>query len=284
MINSETLKAIDASFGEAMKTNKKIQRLYKRIRDGTANFVDAGDFAKEVGSVLSSAFKQHISVETLPNGRLTWQIGNEIVKPKILKGYNVTAVYFENAQSILFKKRGLNLSGAPPDVNESRIDGFLTELYSDTYDKTGWILEDPAYLQNYFEAVIDTGLKNNVGMLGEAGIRATITREIDAGACPWCMNLAGSYEYGKEPDDVYRRHRDCHCRVVYEIPEGFRQDSWSKNWFKDNPKWQLEQKKRVEWSQISNGYEKRGVNRRYVAAGRLTPAEAKQLEQILLNK
>ena len=159
LINAETLTAIDESFNQAIKNNKRVQRLYKRIRDGTATFVDAGDFAKEIGTVLSAAFKEHISVEILPDGRLTWEIGNEIVRPEILKGYDYTAGYFNEVQSALFKKKGLNIKGVPPDVSEDRIDGILTKLYSDTYDKTGWILEDAGYLQNYFESVVDTGQK-----------------------------------------------------------------------------------------------------------------------------
>lgn len=284
MINAETLSDIDNSFNNAVKTNKKIKRLYKRIRDGTATFTDAGDFAKEIGTVLSAAFKEHISVEILPDGRLTWEIGNEIVRPEILKGYDYTAGYFNDVQSAMFKKKKLNIKGVSPDVSEDRIDGILTKLYSDTYDKTGWILEDAGYLQNYFESVVDTGMKNNAGLLAQSGIRSTLTREVDGGACAWCMNLAGTYEYGEEPDDFYRRHRDCHCRVVYEIPEGFRQDSWGKNWFADNPDWQLEKKKRIEWSQMSNAYEKTDItNKRYVATGKLTQEQAKRLEEILLN-
>ena len=264
LINADTLTAIDESFNQAVKNNKKVQRLYKRIRDGTATFVDAGDFAKEIGTVLSAAFKEHISVEILPDGRLTWEIGNEIVRPEILKGYDYTAGYFSDVQSALFKEKGLNIKGVPPDVNEDRIDGILTKLYSDTYDKTGWILEDAGYLQNYFESVVDTGMKNNVGMLAQSGIRPKIVREVDAGACPWCMNLAGTYDY-PTTDEVYRRHRDCHCRVTYEIPNGFRQDVWSKReWYVDE---QVEARKRFQITQT-----------------KLSPERAKELEEILLNQ
>ena len=284
MINAELLNEIDDEFERTIKSNKRIRSLYKKIRDGTTDTRTAQQFAIEIGKDLSKTFGTKITVAELPNGKMTFEIANEVIRPEIVKGYNYTASYFNEVQQNLYKSKSLNIKGAKPDLMESRIDGFVEKLTSDEYETVKWILEDPAYIVNYLEAVVDTGIKNNTGMLGQAGIRSKIIREVDSGACPWCMNLAGEYEYGEEPDDVYRRHRDCHCTVTFDFKDGFRQDSWSKNWFTDNPDWQLEKKKRIEWSDISNAYEKRDItNKRYVAKGKLTQAEAKRLEQLLTN-
>ena len=45
--------------------------------------------------------------------------------------------------------------------------------------------------------------------------------------CKWCDNLAGRYEYGEEPEKIYRRHDNCGCVVTYENGRK-RQDVWSK--------------------------------------------------------
>jgi hypothetical protein len=281
LINAELLEAIDDELENAVKNNKKIAALYKRIRDGTATFQNAADFAVLIGKDLSEAFGKHIVAEQLPNGRMTFSIASEVVKPELVKGYDYTSSYFNEVQQAMFKSKKLNIKGAPPDLLEDRIDGFIEKLTSDEYEKVKWILEDAAYIENYLEAVVDTGIKNNVGMLAQGGIRPKIVREVDAGACPWCMNLAGEYEYGEEPDDVYRRHRDCHCRVSYEIPNGFRQDAWSKNWFADNPNYEWEvQERKVLDKNLKKRTEKSG---RYVPKGTLTPEQAKRLEEYLLN-
>ena len=39
--------------------------------------------------------------------------------------------------------------------------------------------------------------------------------------------MVGRYEYGDEPDDVFRRHDNCTCSVTYECGRQ-RQDVWSK--------------------------------------------------------
>ena len=135
-----------------------------------------------------------------------------------------------------------------------------------------WILNDPAYLVNYLEAVVDTGIKNNVGMLGQAGIRARITRTTDGNACPWCQALAGTYDYGEIPDygidiedNLFRRHRDCHCRVTYELPTGFRQNVWKKS----------ETWKTDEQADLRQKFQ--------ITKTKLSPERARELENILIN-
>ena len=52
-------------------------------------------------------------------------------------------------------------------------------------------------------------------------------RTTDGKCCKWCTQVAGRYEYGTEPSDVYRRHDNCGCTTIYENGRQ-RQDVWSK--------------------------------------------------------
>ena len=265
MINAELLRAIDTEFETALSKNGMIKHLYAKVRDGTANFNDASNLAIRVGNLMSQVFGMNIKPEALPDGRLSWSIANEVIKPEILKGYDYTASYFNQVQEAFYNSKHMRIKGAKPDKLENRLQGFLDKLTSDEYENVKWILEDPAYLVNYLEAVVDTGIKNNVGMLGQAGIRARLTRTIDGNACPWCVNLAGDYDYGDVPDDIYRRHRDCHCKVTYSLPDGFRQDVWSKKtWDTDDA---VERRKQFE-----------------ITKTKLSPERARELEQILTNQ
>lgn len=56
-----------------------------------------------------------------------------------------------------------------------------------------------------------------------------IVRTTDGHCCDWCANLAGTYEYGMEPKDVYRRHDNCGCQVTF-ISEKGAQDVHSKQY------------------------------------------------------
>lgn len=58
-------------------------------------------------------------------------------------------------------------------------------------------------------------------------MKCYITRKTDGKCCEWCMDVAGRYRYGEEPDDIYRRHDNCDCTVTFENGRK-RQDVWSK--------------------------------------------------------
>jgi hypothetical protein len=73
----------------------------------------------------------------------------------------------------------------------------------------------------------DDFVQENAAFRARAGLKCWITRETDGSCCRWCSALAGRYEYGEEPQDVYRRHDNCCCTVTYENGRK-RQDVWSK--------------------------------------------------------
>lgn len=53
-----------------------------------------------------------------------------------------------------------------------------------------------------------------------------VIRETLGECCPWCQNLAGIYEYGTEPKDIFKRHDNCTCIVTFRTEEGYT-DVWT---------------------------------------------------------
>lgn len=72
--------------------------------------------------------------------------------------------------------------------------------------------------------------------------------------------MAGRYEYGSEPHDVYRRHDNCGCTVIYESGRQ-RQDVWTKK------TWEVPE----------------GAKKKYEPV-RLSPERAKTLQQAKLSQ
>ena len=87
---------------------------------------------------------------------------------------------------------------------------------------------------NNSEAFFDDFIDSNAKFRTEAGLKATITRIAEANCCPWCDSLAGTYEYGSAPDDIYRRHQYCRCTVTYQT-EKKSQNVWSKRQWESSP-------------------------------------------------
>ncbi|MBQ9905919.1 MAG: hypothetical protein IJM46_04030 [Oscillospiraceae bacterium] len=77
------------------------------------------------------------------------------------------------------------------------------------------------------KAMHDDRMKSEAKFRSRAGLKCFITRKAVSGCCAWCTAMAGRFEYGEEPDDIYRRHDNCDCTVTFENGRK-RQDVWSK--------------------------------------------------------
>ncbi|MBR3419307.1 MAG: hypothetical protein IKG82_11505 [Oscillospiraceae bacterium] len=95
-------------------------------------------------------------------------------------------------------------------------------------------------------------------------MKCWITRKTDGKCCEWCDKMAGRFEYGAEPDDIYRRHDNCDCTVTFENGRK-RQYVWSKR----------------EWEAPEPGA---GAGERVVlTAEQARELEAKHLPMVLTN-
>ena len=83
-------------------------------------------------------------------------------------------------------------------------------------------------VENICQSFLDDWTRENARLSASAGLRATIIREEVSKCCDWCHKLAGSYEYGEEPDDVYRRHDNCKCAVIFKRGKEPFKDVWTK--------------------------------------------------------
>ena len=83
-------------------------------------------------------------------------------------------------------------------------------------------------LENASSSTVTEYIQENVEYRASAGLKETIIREELSNCCKWCHDLAGEYEYGTEPDDIYRRHDNCKCIVLFKSAKGKYQDVWSK--------------------------------------------------------
>ena len=71
------------------------------------------------------------------------------------------------------------------------------------------------------------------------GYKPVIVRRASFGCCKWCRGLAGVYNYDEVKDkgnDVFRRHANCRCQVIYDPSNGSKkvQDVWDKKWKNDD--------------------------------------------------
>ena len=225
---------IQTSFQSNMMRDRRIAQISKRIRDGTATFVDGHDYAERLGESLSKALISNLNEENLPDGRLYYNIAKRTVTPALQNNYELTNEAAEQIQSIIDSGLGIGLKSIKADFPESRIKGLIDKMTTEGIsleDALIWLGEP---IINNSEAFFDDFIDSNAKFRTEAGLKATITRIAEANCCPWCDSLAGTYEYGSAPDDIYRRHQYCRCTVTYQTGKKS-QNVWSKSQWESSP-------------------------------------------------
>lgn len=115
----------------------------------------------------------------------------------------------------------------------------------DTNDAVNSILRGEPF-RNFCHSFYDEFVEQNVEFRSKAGVKSLIIRRNLAGCCDWCRNLAGIYEYGEEPDDVYRRHDSCQCLVTSKFEGQGYKDVWSKKEYETQRAARIERIKEIE--------------------------------------
>lgn len=221
------LKRIRDDFQKQFDASKKISNLYEKVRDGTATYIEANEFAIETGEILSKAFTKNITSSVLPDGKMYYNIAERTIKPLLENNYELISEVGSRVQNKMNKAAGIGIKAIRPELNEDKIQGILNIISGkDYFDDIAYMLGEPVI--NFSQTIIDETIKANAEFQERAGLEPRIVRTVAGDCCEWCQRLAGTYTYPDVPKDVYRRHQRCRCLVTYEPSKGKRQNVRSK--------------------------------------------------------
>lgn len=225
-IAPELLENIQRDFNTAIRSNNKLQTIQVMIDNGTATYVQANEYAVEVGEVLARTYGVHIKSETLPDGKMYYNIADRVINPTLKNNHELVTKVSAEIQENLNKSAGLGLKGIEAPVNQHRIDSIINRVVAEeVFDDVAWILQEP--IVNFTQSTVDDTIKSNVNFQGESGLSPQIIRTIHGtDPCDWCQQMAGTYKYPNVPAGVYGRHDRCRCTTEYVV-EGLRnQNIW----------------------------------------------------------
>lgn len=226
--------AIQTSFKTNVMRDRRIAQISTRIRDGTATFADGHDYAERLGENLSKALSSNLNANTLPDGKLYYNIASRTVTPALEENYNLTNDAAEKIQKIVDKKSKIGLGSVRADFPTERINGLIDKMTRDDItleDALVWLKEP---IINNCEAFFDDFIDQNAKFRSEAGLKAKLIRTAEPNCCSWCKALEGAYDYDDAPEDIYRRHEFCRCTVTYQT-EKTSQNAWSKRTWQSTP-------------------------------------------------
>lgn len=216
------LELIEKEFDDRTYNSEVLKKAIKALGDKKATYQDANEFAIEMGEILAQVLNTHITVETLPDGKIYFNIADRIMNSTMQKNYDLITGYAIDVQTELNNAAGLRLKGQKSKLNQSRIDGIIERLSAaEEFEEIKWILNEP--IKNFSQSVVDDMVRTNAEFQERAGLSSKIIRKPDSKPCDWCKRLVGEYDYHEVSDqgnDVFRRHDYCRCTVTFEPRRG----------------------------------------------------------------
>ncbi|HFH1593264.1 hypothetical protein [Streptococcus pneumoniae] len=223
------LKKIKSEFEGDRLDSEVLKDLLSKLQHSKASYLDANQYAIEIGEILSKALGASLTNETLPDGKMYYNIAQRVLTDVLGRNYELVSDYTEQVQKNLNSEAKIGLTAQVPELNQDRIDGLVNRLASEeSFDDVKWLLDDP--IVNFSQSIVDDSIRKNAEFHHKVGLSPKIVRRVVGHPCKWCKSLEGSYNYPEVPKDIYRRHGNCRCTVDYHPGNGKKQNVHTKRW------------------------------------------------------
>ncbi|MBO7669517.1 MAG: hypothetical protein J6S60_02915 [Oscillospiraceae bacterium] len=242
-LGKQLLEAVESDFTAGLNSDKKIAWLQKRIEKG-GKWRDAEEYAARLGELRSGALQRNITAAMLPEGRMSRELAEEILTPALTENYRLALEAAAQVQEGLNEAAGIGMKAVRPGLNTDRIQGLTERIgNAESFDDVSWLLGEPVV--NFTQSVADETLEANVDAHAGAGLSPKIIRIAEGDCCKWCQSLEGEYDY-PPPHDVYRRHENCRCQVIYTPSKRIYQDVHSKRQFESERDARVEHSREIQ--------------------------------------
>lgn len=238
------LKTIKSEFEGARLDSEVLKDLLSKLHHSKASYLDANQYAIEIGEILSKALGASLTNETLPDGKMYYNIAQRVLTDVLGRNHELVSDYAEQVQKNLNSEAKIGLAAQVSELNQDRVDGLVNRLASEeSFDDVKWLLDDP--IVNFSQSIVDDSIRKNVEFHHKVGLSPKIVRRVVGHPCKWCKSLEGSYNYPEIPKDIYRRHGNCRCTVDYHPGNGKKQNVHTKRWAEDKKKSVIEHRKKI---------------------------------------
>lgn len=199
------------------------------IQEGkAASMDDIAKLAHDLGYHLMAAVRWHIEDADLPSGEEMTALAHEILDPLLHDSYDMINAAADDLVKRLDAFRGVGISPRHADYPTERVDAICRSAGEEGKPRETITRRMSNVAETVVNSFSDRYMETNAALYSSAGFETYIERTDDGKCCPWCSKMAGRYEYpDKTPKDVFRRHDNCGCRVVW-VSGNMRQDVHSK--------------------------------------------------------
>lgn len=206
---------------DALNADKRLANIAEKIKRKQAALADTAEYSEIVANHIAAVLQAAV-------GDIRSPLGKELVCRELLRDhYAAINDVLGTVQAIVDEQREIHIRPQQAAFPAERVQKVAHALEDPTVSLDTIRRRANAPVANVAKSFHDDYIQANAKFRAEAGLKCWIVRTTDGNCCKWCTQVAGRYEYGSEPGDVYRRHDNCGCTTVYENGRQ-RQDVWSK--------------------------------------------------------
>lgn len=218
-IAPQLVENVTGEFRRLYDASAKISGLLAKVKAKTATYAEAQKYAIEVSRLIGMAWEKYVSSDTLPDGRMYYNIAARLVPAALDENHALVAQYAADVQKGLNDRAGIGLKAQRAEQDEDRVKGLVdlassAEQYDEVADKL------LSAFENFSQHIVDETIRKNADFHQRSGLSPKIIRRSNGKCCTWCRSLAGTYDYPDVDRDVYRRHDNCRCTVLYDPADG----------------------------------------------------------------
>lgn len=208
-----TYEDIKEPFLRALNLDRRASKLITEIEAGRGTYEMASEYAARVGDCLAKVLRRHAPVESITE----WDLDN-LIPPALGLDHSIVTYACEQVQTRMNANAQLGIRFQAPEFDSNRAYGLVAEL-RDNPEFTNIEASFYDQLANFSQNVVDDAIRDNAGLMSRAGVRSLIIRRAEYGACPWCEEVAGTYDYDevRRGGDVWRRHENCRCTIDFVV-------------------------------------------------------------------
>ena len=195
----------------ALVNNDRIAAKYAAAA-AQGRYHEASLYAARVGDLLGRTLRRHAPLLSIEE----WDLEKLIPQSLGLDHAMVVEVCVQT-QTAINEANHLGIRAAVPEFDGNRAYGLVEELRENPeFTNIETLFYDQ--ITNFSQNIVDRSVRDNAELQSNAGIDAYIVRTAEYGACEWCQNLEGTYNYEdvkNTGNDVWRRHDNCRCTIEY---------------------------------------------------------------------
>lgn len=224
------LESVKKLFDMWFYADKEVKKIYKKVKNGTATFSEMKLFSERAGAILSSALRATLTADKLPDGKLYQNIAEKVITPMLKQNHELITEVCGYVGDDINKAARIGTKAVTAPFNSDKAK-TVAQIASNSNGVANGS-KAAQLVENATMSMVDDFIRANLDFQKLLGNNPQIIRIYHAGKnkCDFCNSLqySGEYKGAGMPWNIFQRHRDCKCTLIYVPQKGKYQDPWSK--------------------------------------------------------